>query len=253
MSLLDRSPILHQFGPTKIVRISQKLALKSGPSVLPSEAENMRFAAANTSIRVPKVRRSFNVPGPGIFETIGYIVMDYVEGVCLANCWNDLDPGTRQNVVLQVAGFIQQLQSVRLNSPGPIGGGPCQGRWFTDYSAGPFTNQQEIENWFNHKLAICNGSGNAREDIPPFNFPTFVLTHQDISPRNLILDPSGQVWLIDWAFAGAYPPCFEAATLTEQIQFPDFSQQLLERIHTNPQEITQLRSIGWGLWIAAFA
>jgi thiamine kinase-like enzyme len=116
--------------------------------------------------------------------------------------------------------------------------------WFTDYSAGPVTNRQKIENWFNHKLAIGKGTRNARKDISLFNFPTFVLPHQDISPRNLALDPSGQVWLIDWAFACAYPPCFEAATLTEQVQFPDLSEQLLERIHTNPQEIMQSKSIG---------
>ncbi len=67
-------------------------------------------------------------------------------------------------------------------------------------------------------------SGNARQDIPPFNFLIFVLTHQDISPRNVILDTSGQVWLMDWAFAGAYPPYSEAATLAEQAQVPDFSQ-----------------------------
>lgn len=97
--------------------------------------------------------------------------MDYVEGVCLANCWNDLDPGTRQSVASQVAGFIQQLQSVRLNSPVPIGGGPCQGRRFADYSAGSCINQQEIENWFNHKLAICKGSGNARR-YSSFQFPS---------------------------------------------------------------------------------
>ena len=89
--------------------------------------------------------------------------------------------------------------------------------WFTDYSAGPFTNRQEIENWFNHKLAINKGTGNARKDIPLFNFPTFVLTHQDVSLRNLVMDPPGQVWSIDWAFACACPPCFEAATLTEQV------------------------------------
>ncbi|KAE8384262.1 hypothetical protein BDV23DRAFT_167155 [Aspergillus alliaceus] len=33
-------------------------------------------------------------------------------------------------------------------------------------------------------------------DIPPFRF-TNVLTHQDISPRNLIWDRGGLVWLVD--------------------------------------------------------
>lgn len=125
----------------------------------------MRFTAANTSIRVPKVRRSFNVPGPGIFETIGYIAMDYVDGTCLADCWNDLSPRIQQNVVLQVAEFIRQLQSVRLNNPGPLGGGPSQGTWFTDYGAGPFTNRQEIENWFNHKLAILRRKVTAHTSV----------------------------------------------------------------------------------------
>jgi aminoglycoside phosphotransferase (APT) family kinase protein len=253
MSLDGRSPILHQFGSTAVMRISQNLVLKCGRSVLPSEAENMRFATANTTIRIPKVHHSFNVPGPGYFGTMGYIVMDYVEGTSLANCWDDLDFGKRQDVVNQVSGIIQQLQSVQFERPGPIGGGPCRGRWFTDYTAGPFAGRQEIENWFNHKLTICKGTGNARQDIPAFNFPAFVLTHQDISPRNLILDPCGQIWLIDWAYSGAYPPCFEAAALTDQAQFPDFSQQLLQKIHKNPREIEQLRSIKWGLTIAALA
>ncbi|KAI9785386.1 MAG: hypothetical protein M1839_000405 [Geoglossum umbratile] len=214
--------------------------------VLPSEAETMRFATANTTIRIPKVHLSFNVPELSYFGTIGYIVMDYIEGVCLESCWGNLDLRKRQDVVKQVSEIIQQLQSVQLDRLG-------QGRWFTDYSAGPFASRQEIENWFNHKLTICKETENARRDIPSFNFPTFVLTHQDISPRNLILDPSGQIWLIDWAFSGAYPPRFEAATLTDQAQFPDFSQQVLERIHMNPRGIEQLRSIGWGLTLAALA
>jgi serine/threonine protein kinase len=106
------------------------------------------------------------------------------------------------------------------------------------------TCYQPTENRELVQSQACHSTGNARKNIPLFNFPTFVLPHQDISPRNLVLDPSGQVWLIDWAFACAYPPCFEAATLTELVPFPDFSEQLLERIHTNPQETMQSKSIG---------
>jgi thiamine kinase-like enzyme len=93
----------------------------------------------------------------------------------------------------------------------------------------------------------------AKKSIPPFEFPTFILTHQDISPRNLILDKSSYVWLIDWAFTGAYPPVFEAATLTAQLQFPDFNKQDIQQIDYGSEQVEQLKSIGWGLRVAALA
>ncbi|KAI9766722.1 MAG: hypothetical protein M1840_006366 [Geoglossum simile] len=112
MSLAGRSPILHRLGAITVLRVSQKLALKCGTGVLPSEAEAMRFATANTSIRMPKVHRSFNVPELSYFGTMGYIVMDYIEGVCLASCWDNLDLRKRQDVVEQVSGIIRELQSL---------------------------------------------------------------------------------------------------------------------------------------------
>ncbi|KAI9042331.1 uncharacterized protein KD926_005626 [Aspergillus affinis] len=48
------------------------------------------------------------------------------------------------------------------------------------------------------------------DDAPLFQFNKFVLTHLDIAPRNLILDPHGKVWLTDW---GEYPDGFEVASL----------------------------------------
>jgi thiamine kinase-like enzyme len=69
----------------------------------------------------------------------------------------------------------------------------------------------QIEAWFNNKLKICKSVRWAPEDVPLFCFTKFVNTHQDISPRNLILDQHGQIWLVDWAYSGAYPPGFESA------------------------------------------
>ncbi|KAF9485739.1 hypothetical protein BDN70DRAFT_910079 [Pholiota conissans] len=36
-----------------------------------------------------------------------------------------------------------------------------------------------------------------------------VLVHQDLAPRNMILDASGKLWLIDWGHAGFYPTYME--------------------------------------------
>ncbi|OBT49687.1 hypothetical protein VE04_10270, partial [Pseudogymnoascus sp. 24MN13] len=54
-----------------------------------------------------------------------------------------------------------------------------------------------------------------------------VLTHQDIAPRNIILDAEGKAWLIDWAYAGAYPRGFERAAMVRQCedQFKEFCDE----------------------------
>lgn len=179
--------------------------------------------------------------------------MDYILGQPLDECWNSLSRDTQGRIASQVAGMIQEMQSFELQNPGPIGGGPCRGRFFTDYSAGPFMDTVEMEAWFNHKLDICKSVQQAAKEIPPFHFTKFVLTHQDISPRNLILDQHEQVWLIDWAYSGAYPSSFESAALLTQPSFTDFNEAVLSLIPRYPKEELQLDAIAYGLTTAALA
>lgn len=113
-----------------------------------------------------------------------------------------------------------------------------------------------------HKLQCrpvqeCFGNGGlvgrASKDMLRFQFDTFVLTHQDISPRNIILARDGQLWLIDWAHAGAYPPVFESAGLLAQHHFKVFSERVLSLITHFPKEEDKLDSITYGLTTAALA
>ncbi|EFW20262.1 conserved hypothetical protein [Coccidioides posadasii str. Silveira] len=227
----DTAPVLYQIGPNKVVRISRDLALKCGPSVLPSEAKALDLARRKTVIRVPHVYRSFQVDDPfEYYGTRGYLVMDYIEGRNLGDCWMQLAAEDKADVISQSAAIISQLQSTVLPTPGPIGGGPCRGKLFTDYGAGPLNSGSEMEAWLNHKLEICKHYNQTPQDIPPFKFRKFVLVHQDISPRNMILDAAGQVWLIDWAHAGAYPPAVERAAVAEQHLFPEFNKMLLNAL-----------------------
>ncbi|KAI9370823.1 phosphotransferase family protein [Aspergillus egyptiacus] len=235
--LLTSAPILHQLGGATAVRLSKTLVMKGGGSVMTSEAGMLRLLRASSKptipIRVPRVSRSFQVKDDThYFGTTGYIVMDFIP--------RSLSRDTQGEIAAQVAEMIQEMQSIELLQlqPGPIGGGPCRGLFFTDYSAGPFTDTAEMEAWFNHKLDICK---------------SFVLTHHDISPRNLILDQDGQVWLIDWAYSGAYPPVFESKALAIQPFFTDFSEAVLALIPRCPEEERQLDSIAYGLTTAALA
>lgn len=156
--------------------------------------------------------------------------MDFIQGRPMYECWNSLPLGTQREIAVQIAALIKEMQSIELSQPGPIGGGPCRCQFFTDYSAGPFMDKAEMEAWFNHKLDICKSVRKAPKGIPPFYFTKFVLTHQDISPRNLILDENARVWLIDWAYSGAYPPVFESAALSTQPFFTDFNEIILSLV-----------------------
>ncbi|KAL4898714.1 hypothetical protein BDV59DRAFT_9252 [Aspergillus ambiguus] len=185
------------------------------------------------------------------FGTMGYIVMDYIDGEPLDSCWGDFSDEQKMDIARQTAQIITEMQSIKLLEPGPIGGGPCRGRFFTHYSAGPFKDVAEFEGWFNHKLDICKAYKHASSDLPPFKFAEFV--HQDISPRNLILDRNGLVWLVDRADAGSYPPAFEMAALCSQSQFVDFNDMVLSLLPRYSLEEQQLDSIGYALSTAALA
>jgi aminoglycoside phosphotransferase (APT) family kinase protein len=204
---------------------------------------------------MPRVHRVLHVePGDGFWGPKCFIVTDYIQGTCLSACWADLDEASRSSVASQVAAMIREMESITLEVPGPVGGeNRSRGVWFSDYGAGPFYTLQGLESWFNHKLDICERYKQAIEGTPRFKFHKLVLTHQDITPRNLILDKSGRVWLIDWAHAGAYPPGFERAALEHQRTFADFSAAVCEKITAYPVVAMQLQSIMYGLTTAALA
>jgi hypothetical protein len=84
-----------------------------------------------------------NEGGSDEFKSEGgwFIVMDYVPGRTLEECWNDLNAEAREKVTADAARMIEEMQSVPFNNlpPGPIGGQtPFTGSWFSDHGAGPF-------------------------------------------------------------------------------------------------------------------
>lgn len=50
--------------------------------------------------------------------------MDNIDGENLGDCWKRLTPEQKEDMVQQTADMINQLQSVVIPEPGPIGGGP---------------------------------------------------------------------------------------------------------------------------------
>ena len=61
----------------------------------------------------------------------------------------------------------------------------------------------------------------------PLDEPVFVdlvFTHNDLNMRNILLDQDGQLWIVDWGWAGFYPMWFEYVGMwlaTQKDGYPD--------------------------------
>ncbi|RJE21200.1 Phosphotransferase enzyme family [Aspergillus sclerotialis] len=208
---------------------------------------------SGSTIAVPKVHRVLNIQTENIyFGCTCLLVMDFIKGRSVEECWEHLNEAERIDFIAQVASMITVLQCIPVpkQQPGQIGCTSCLARsfWFTDIGAGPFGSKEELEGWFNHKLAICKNFKQAPETVPPFHFDKLVLTLQDIVPRNLILGPDGRVWLIDWGDAGIYPDAFEAASLNvRRFSAPMFTGMLFQKIAKHEEAVQQLEWLMYAL------
>lgn len=87
----------------------------------------------------------------------------------------------------------------------------------------PFASYSELSAFFNERCKMSldankvpdhHLSRNERfDDSAPL-----VFTHQDINPRNIIVGEDSRLWLIDWAWAGYYPPGFEYVAMRRQAE-----------------------------------
>lgn len=83
---------------------------------------------------------------------------------------------------------------------------------------------RELEEWLTAKLF---GEGSLIG-----MFDQLVMCHMDLNMRNLILDKNGNLFFLDWAHSGYYPPEFQEAPFLYDIRFPHskraWTQDLLE-------------------------
>lgn len=196
-----------------IIAVGDNLVVKVGRSVRMTELHNALFVREHTSIAVPAIHLAFSR------GAINYMVMDRISGRCLQDDWAKFTDEERTSVLSQLRQYLDELRSLPPPCvPGPVGGGRLEGQWFTFYGKDPFESYDDLVSWMNRMLKIAHAEhvvGRFTTDGQPL-----VFTHQDISPRNLILDDDGKLWMIDWDLAGWYPPYFEYACIAEDIGVP---------------------------------
>jgi hypothetical protein len=216
---------------TKIVKITSTVILKIGVEVYEQEALNMLYVSAHSGgqILVPQVHRFFTSNG------LGYLAMDFIDGGSLDTVdWSERTLNSQENIVSQATNALKCMRGMQSDEPGPVGGGIPTGGLFTIYGAGTtFRTAADMEPWFNKKLDIFR-AGNVTG-----KFKGLVMCHMDFNLKNLVVDKTGKLWVLDWAWAGFFPPAFELASF-RHIRTDDpnakFVQGVLQKLKPTPEE-----------------
>ncbi|KZV64824.1 hypothetical protein PENSPDRAFT_639129 [Peniophora sp. CONT] len=191
-------------------RISPSLIAKY-PTI--SERESMDFVRQHTTIPVPRTH----------LPNLKWLVMDRIDGETLLSCWNKLSWFKQLRVACTLRLYVKQLRALRRSYPGNVHG-RVSGLFFQDNVSskrefGPYDDADALRRFCTY-VAFTGWDSRIHldedelEPPPNSNFdwsPVFV--HGDLNVSNIILDRRDTVWLIDWAWAGYYPPCIESLAM----------------------------------------
>ncbi|KAF3120086.1 hypothetical protein TWF569_003360 [Orbilia oligospora] len=174
--------------------------------------------ARGLGIRAPAIERILkNTDGKGAFFEC---VQEYIPGTNLVELFLKLDLQETIRLAFQLRGMLKIMHKKTNDQLGSCHSLKCRSYWL-EYEAGlpPASTVEDIAKvvnfWFNYtpryaearksfeELERCCTTGPAALDCP------LVFTHHDLAPRNMIVDPKGGLWLIDWDYAGWYPAYFD--------------------------------------------
>jgi serine/threonine protein kinase len=193
--------------------LSPNLVMKLVPSKTLTDGVAAQNLARDLVIRVPEIKRTITN------EDISYIIMDRVHGVTLEQCWSELGWIATITLAFELRKFVRRMREVTSSTAGGLVTGECNSIWLEDYyglplNATPSDVQSFITFWLQYpqtKARLYPDPEMHRRNLTLTpSLPTrFVFIHQDLAPRNILIDEHRRMWLIDWESAGYYPLYFE--------------------------------------------
>ncbi|KKZ60485.1 hypothetical protein EMCG_04849 [[Emmonsia] crescens] len=163
-------------------------------------------------VRVPDIKRVIE------WDKERYIIMSRVNGPNLNDCWHQLDLITTIKLAFQLRSFIHRMRSKTSLTAGGLVTGIARSLWIDDYyKLPPHASTECVAAFFNFwgNFVPDNCWIQAKSWSPIFFPPDepLVFTHQDLAPRNLLVDDTNQLWLVDWEFSGWFPTYLEYVSM----------------------------------------
>ena len=178
------------------------------PSEGAREAATMRFISSRTSIPMPTVVDF--VPGN---ELTGggedYLILTTISGTHPR--LSEYNKSQRESLGKQIRAFVDQLRAIP--APGPeictFGGGSYNNLRLGWNPTGPFA---DLDAFNAHLLSLVPPRVRENPTVAAAMVKRhrIVFSHNDLLPRNILVDPKGQlVGILDWEMAGWFPEYWE--------------------------------------------
>ncbi|ORY10470.1 kinase-like domain-containing protein [Clohesyomyces aquaticus] len=217
---------LHQSTGSRLVRVQPNFVVKFGVHIRPIEAHNMMHVAKNTRVAVPKVYAIYQRQEKQ--SVVTYIVMQYIPGTTLLNMWGSLDHDRKTAIARTLRTYFDELRQVQ--HPGYFGniasGPPLDDMFSATQGAQEVTTSFATEDGLIDCIlriySLETGERMAHKTryykhvLPTVlrgnDYPVF--THNDFQRKNVMVQPDGTPFIIDWEFASWYPTYWEYSTAT---------------------------------------
>ncbi|KAF2119633.1 kinase-like domain-containing protein [Lophiotrema nucula] len=185
-----------------------------------SELATMRWLKKNTKVRLPDVY-AWNVPiadrptshngGAPNLQSVAWVLMERLPGVALTyDLWDTLDDEPRQKILMQIADMFLELDRYPFDVLGSLQGQLSSSNEVTiepriyRYSFPPVrvssTDKLSLSPVYRDVIAQISNKeiadvitalhDNLTATLQPYESETFFLTHPDLNPTNVIIDPS---------------------------------------------------------------
>ncbi len=158
-------------------------------------------------INVPAFRRLVPADDCGTH----YLVMERVIGDTLEKRWRNLGLWGTLRAAWKLRGYLRLLRTVTAQTTGGLHSGRTRCPWLDD-QRGPVRNASPVAfvGYLNWWLVDCRPQYcTPHPELVLKLAKEHILVHQDLAPRNMILDPRGTLWLVDWGISGFYPEYME--------------------------------------------
>lgn len=205
---INHSPSLVTTRTEAVKELSPNLLAKPIERGVDPLDESYAIACARSvGVNVPVVRRIV----PREEDTGGhFLIMNRIHGKTLEQLWPHIGLWGTIRIAWQLRQFLRAMATATSKTTGGLHSGTTRSIYLEAiYGPTPHASPVMFSNYLNWWLTECRPY--AFQPRPDLTFPPaeHVLVHQDLAPRNMILDNIGNLWIIDWNYSGYYPVFME--------------------------------------------